>query len=283
MSKLRIRSFRVRQALQWLPCGLRLWRRQMLAPFISAAVFMLAVLLLRRLPALGDVLLLLLLPTVFTSFVIQAHLAASTKRTEPHRAKNPQELAREIWRDVRQILFGAWSVSANIFPLLVAGIVLVVVGLLAHALLYAVGGQAVVSPYGFFELPAMQMVLLLLAYAVVALFWAAVTLLLFWTLPLFALRDLVLVDALWLNLRALRDNALPLLAYLLAFAAGLAPLVAFRLLSPLAGFLAVWLGGAVLAALFGFSAYCSFRLVFATETESGPRPSAGSAPRRSQP
>ena len=282
MRKLRIRSFRVEQALQWLPCGLRLWRRQLLAAYISAGVFMLAALLLRRLPALGDVLLLLLLPTVFASFVAQAHFVASTKQARVLRAKNAQALAQEIWRDVRQMLFGAWSASANIFPLVVVGIVLVIMGLIAHALLYAVGGQAVVSPYDFFELPAVQMVRLLLAYAVVALFWVLVTLLLFWTLPLFALRDQALVDALWLNLRALRKNVLPLMVYLLVFAAGLVPLAAFRLWSPTAGFLVLWLGGAALAALFGFSAYCSFRLVFADD-DSAPRPAGGPAPRRSQP
>ncbi len=235
---------------------------------------MLAALLLRRLPALGDVLLLLLLPTVFASFVAHAHFVASTKQARVLRVKNAQVLAQEIWRDVRQMLFGAWSASANIFPLVVAGIVLVIMGLIAHALLYAVGGQAVVSPYDFFELPAVQMVRLLLAYAVVALFWVLVTLLLFWTLPLFALRDQALVDALWLNLRALRKNVLPLMVYLLVFAAGLVPLAAFRLWSPAAGFLVLWLGGAALAALFGFSAYCSFRLVFADD-DSAPRTAGG--------
>ena len=283
VSTLRIRSFRIEQALQWLPCGLRLWRRQMLATFISAVVFMFVALLLRRLPAVGDVLLLLLLPTVFTSFVAQAHLVASTKQQRAPRPKNAQQAAQEIWRDVRQTLFGAWSAGANIFPLIVAGIVLVVLGLVAHALLYAVGGQAVVSPYDYFELPGMQMVRLPLAYAVVALFWVLVTLLLFWTLPLFALRDQTLVDALWLNLRALRNNVLPLMVYLLVFAAGLAPLALFRLWSPAAGFLALWAGGAVLAVLFGFSAYCSFRLVFAADAESGPRPDRGPVPRRLQP
>ena len=283
VSTLRIRSFQIEQALQWLPCGLRLWRRQMLATFISAVVFMFVALLLRRLPALGDVLLLLLLPTVFTSFVAQAHRIAGTKPARASRPKNTQQLAQEIWRDVRQTLFGAWSDSANVFPLIVAGIVLVILGLIAHALLYAVGGQAVVSPYDFFDLPAMQMVRLPVAYATVALFWILVALLLFWTLPLFVLRDQSLVDALWLNLRALRNNVVPLMVYLLVFAAGLAPLTMFKLWSPVAGFLALWSGGAVLAALFGFSAYCSFRLVFAEDADSEPRPAGGPVPRRLKP
>jgi len=96
------------------------------------------------------------------------------------------------------------------------------------------------------------------------------------------LRDRALLDALWLNLRALRKNVLPLIVYLLVFAAGLVPLVALRLWSPVAGFLALWLGGAVLAVLFGFSAYCSFRLVFADDA-AAPQRAGGQTPRRSQP
>jgi hypothetical protein len=80
----------------------------------------------------------------------------------------------------------------------------------------------------------------------------------------------------------LRNNVLPLMVYLLVFAAGLVPMAAFRLWSPAAGFLALWLGGAMLAVLFGFSAYCSFRLAFA-DVESAPHPPGSPAPRRSQP
>jgi hypothetical protein len=281
LSTLRIRSFQIGQALQWLPCGLRLWRRQMLAAFIPVAVFMFAALLLRRLPLLGDVLLLLYLPTAFTSFLVQAHLVASTSAARTSRAKGARAVLVQTGRDLRQTLFGAWYQPANIFPLLVVGIVLVILGLVAYALLSAVGGQAVVSLYGFFELPAMHMIRLLLAYGVVALFWVVVTLLLFWTLPLLVLRDVTLVEALGLNVRALQHNVAALAVYLLVLASGLVPLVAVRLWSPFAGFLALWLGGAVLVTLFGFSAYCSFRLVYA-DAESAPRPAAG-APRRSQP
>ncbi len=275
MSTLRIRSFQVGQAMQWLSCGLRLWRRQLLATFIPALVFMLAALLLRRLPVLGDVLLLLILPTVYTSFLMQVHSVASSGSTRAPWAKDAPAVAREIWHEVRQALFGVWSTSANIFPLVMAGLVLVLMGLIAYALLYTLGGPAVLSPYGFFELPAIQMLRLLLAYAVVALFWILISLMLFWALPLYALRHQALGDALDINLGAVRRNILPVVATLLIFAAGLVPLVALKLWSPAVGFLALWLGGAVLAVLFGCSAYCSFRLVFA-DAESAP-------PRRSQP
>jgi len=275
VASLRIRFLKVGQALQWLPCGWRLWRRQLLAAFIPAAVFMLAVMLLRRLPVLGDVLLLLVLPTVYSSFLLQAKLVASTSAARPTKNKkiDVRAILAHTARNLRQALFGAWYQSANIFPLILVGFVLVILGLVALTLLNTIGGQAVVSPYGFFELPAMQMFRLLLAHGAAALLWLVVTLLLFWALPLLVLRDVVLIEALTLNLQALRINALALTVYLLVLAVGLVPLVALRLWSPFAGFLALWLGGALLAALFGFSAYCSFRLVFA-DAESAPRPGA---------
>ena len=78
MSGLRIRSFRPGQVTQWLACGWRLWRRRPLEAVLPAAVFALAVLVLRAIPVLGDIVLLLLLPSVLTSYVLHVHVIALT-------------------------------------------------------------------------------------------------------------------------------------------------------------------------------------------------------------
>ncbi|MCK7513765.1 MAG: hypothetical protein MZV70_63635 [Desulfobacterales bacterium] len=79
MSELRIRSFNVAQALQWFTCGLRLWRRRPREATVPVAVFALLVLALRAIPVLGDVLLLLILPSVVTSYLIHVHVLANTR------------------------------------------------------------------------------------------------------------------------------------------------------------------------------------------------------------
>jgi hypothetical protein len=266
MGALRIRSFRVGQALQWFACGLRLWRRRPREASVPAAVFALLVLMLRAIPVLGDIVLLMILPSVVTSYFIHVHVLAhtGTNQRPVARPKLTGKAAAEHWlRELREALLGAWNNTQNIFPLILVGLVLVVLGLVAYTLLNAVGGQAVVSPYGFFELTATQMQRLLLAYAVVGLFWLVVAMLLLWTLPLFAIRDIALVGALGLNGQALTRNFAAVAVYLLVLAAFLLPPVLLKAWSPLASLALLWLSVTALALAVGFSGYCGFRLVFA--------------------
>lgn len=270
MSELRIRSFNVAQALQWFTCGLRLWRRRPREATVPVAVFALLVLALRAIPVLGDVLLLLILPSVVTSYLIHVHVLANT-RPGPRPAAKPKtagkSAALQLLQDQRQALLGAWNNTANIFPLVLVGLLLVVFGLIAYALFNAVGGQAVVSPYGFFELTIVQMLRFVLAYAVAALFWLGVAMLLLWTLPLFAIRDVALVEALGLNLKALTRNVAGVAVYMLLLAAFLLPPAIVKAFSWIGGLATLWLCVTLLVLAAGFSGYCSFRLVFAdTET-----------------
>jgi hypothetical protein len=280
MGGFRIRPFRARQALQWFPCGWRLWRRRPMELLAPAAVFALAAILLREIPVIGDVLLLLILPSVATSYLIQVDIIARTG-VAPTRKGAKGLAALDSWlRALRQTLFGAWADGRNVFPLLLVGFVLVVLGLIALALFTAIGGQAVVSPYGFFDLGIGQMLRLLLAYGVIGLFWLVVVALLQWTVPLFAIRDLALADALWINLRALARNSAAALLYLALMAAVFLPGAALKLWSPMASIVALWVCTVVVTVMFGVCGYCSFRLVFAEVQPSAPPQPAGRIPAR---
>lgn len=265
MSGMRIRSMTVGQAMQWFGCGLRLWRRRPLEATAPAAVFALLVVVVRMVPVLGDVLLLLILPTVATSYLIHVHVLAHTRagHRPVTRRGGPGERARHRARELREALLGAWRSTPNIFPLVLTGLVLVVLGLVAYALFNAVGGQAVVSPYPFLELTASQMLRFVLAYAVAGLFWLGVAMLLLWTLPLFAIRDLALVAALALDLRALARNLPGAAVSLLVLAVLLLPAAIVKLFSWAGGMVALWLCLMLVALAGGFAGYCSFRLVFA--------------------
>lgn len=70
---LRIRTLTVTQGIQWLSCGLRFWSKRPIEGTVPVAVFMLVAGLLRLLPVFGDVLLLLMLPTVAASYLIHVH------------------------------------------------------------------------------------------------------------------------------------------------------------------------------------------------------------------
>ncbi len=283
VSEIRIRSFRAGQVSQWLSCGWRLWRRRPLEALLPAAVFALAALGLRAVPVIGDIVLLLLLPTVYSSYALHVHLLALTGNAPPVRRG---AWSIERWgQELRRALFGAWGKQENIFPLILVGLALVVLGLLIHVLFNQIGGRAVVSPYGFLELGTDQMVRLLLAHAVAALLWILVLALLLWTLSLFALRDMVLLDAFVWNLRAFFGNAAAVLGLLLALAAGLVPAMVLKLWSPTGQVVALWLALTLVTTMFGLCAYCSYRLVFAEAEPPRPAPPSphGARPRPAPP
>ncbi|MBS1246090.1 MAG: hypothetical protein H6R47_289 [Proteobacteria bacterium] len=252
---------------------------------LPATVFALAVLVLRAIPVLGDIVLLLLLPSVLTSYVLHVHLIALTG-SAPRAKRSGGAAAYQRWaRELRHALFGVWSKTENIFPLFLVGLVLVVLGLIIHVLFSQAAGQGAVSPYGFFELSPEQMTRLLLGYGLAALLWIGVMVLLLWTLPLFALRDMALLEAVAWNVRAFFSNVAAVLLMLLVLAAGLVPAMLLKPWSLIGQVVALWLSLTLLAALFVCSAYCSYRLVFAADTP--PRPAAppppGARPRPTPP
>lgn len=267
----RIRSLTIAQGVQWLSCGLRFWSKHPIEGTAPVAVFMLAAGLLRLLPVFGDVLLLLTLPTIAASYLIHVHSLAAAKSSLRGSSNNARVRFERGLQGIRIALFGAWSKPENIFPLVLIGFVLVLVGVITYAIYTLLGGQGVVSPLGFYELTATQMLRVVVAHAVASLIWLMVASLLFWTLPLFTIRDVALFSALRLNLQALRRNIQPLAVYLVILASGFLPAAILSIESRLAGYFLLWLSGTVIVCLLGFSAYCSFRLVFA---ESGPNTSS---------
>lgn len=274
----RIRTLTVTQGLQWLSCGLRFWSKRPLEATVPVAVFMLVAGLLRLIPVIGDVLLLLILPTVAASYLMQVHVLSAASGTPRRAPRDARALFERQIKGMRVALYGAWSKPENIFPLALIGFALVFLGVITYGLYTLVGGQGVVSPLGFYELTAMQMFRVVLAQALASVIWLSVAGLLFWTLPLFTIRDVPLFSALRLNLRALLQNIRPLAVYLVILASGFLPAAILSIESRPAGYLLLWLSGTVIVCLFGFSAYCSFRLVFA---EQAPSPgTSASATRR---
>ncbi len=278
MSTIKIRRFQPGQIFQWLSCGLRLFLLRSPEALRPAAVFSLAAFLLLKIPVLGNVLFLLFLPTLLASYFQHAHriaLVGGAPRTIDKGAP-----AYVLWgRELYQALLGAWSKTENIFPLILIGGAMVILGLVAMFLFTVIGGQAVVSPYKFFDLTAMLMVQLLLAYGVIALFWAVIAGMTLWSLPMLTLRDMELDDALRWGMRGFTRNVGVMVTFvLLLAAAGLVPGAIAKLWLPFWHPIVQWLMLTLFAALFGFSGYCSYRLVFADVEERAQRPAPPGPP-----
>jgi len=282
VSEIRIRRFSPGQSLKWVSCGWRLLRRRPLEAFLPAAVFALVALLVLKIPVLGNVLLLLLLPTLVASYFLQAHLIALT-------GSGPRPSGRGVpvylrWgRELRQALFGSWTKTENIFPLILVGIVMVLLGLIAMFLFTAVGGQGVVSPYKFFDLTPLLMAQVLMAYGAVALLWALVAGMVLWSLPMLVLRDMELGDALRWGMRGFTRNIGSMLVFVLLLATVLLPGALTKPWWPIAHHVVQWLMLTITAVLFGFGAYCSYRLVFADVEERAERPAPARPPTGTKP
>lgn len=272
MSAIKIRRFRPGQIFQWLSCGSRLLGLRPLEALRPAAIFSLATLLLLKIPLLGNVLFLLILPTLLASYFQLAHQTALSGDAPRASEKGTPPYLR--WsRELQQALLGAWSKTENIFPLILIGAAMVVLGIVAMFLFNTVGGQAVVSQKKFFELTTMFMIQLLLAYGVAALFWAFIAGTTMWSLPTLTIRDRELGDALRWGVRGFTRNIGAVMTFMLLLAAlGLLPGAITKLWLPFWSYIVQWLLLTLFAALFGFSGYCSYRLVFAEVEERAPRP-----------
>jgi len=272
MNHIRIRPFRAGQITQWLSCGYRFWRRRPLGNTLPSAMLAAFMLVLQAIPILGDVALLLLLPSVLSSALLHVHRASKPEAapTPAARGRVRKPPARERlgawWKETAQVWFAAWSRQANIFPLLVIGFVLVVLGLLAHVMVSKIGGQSLASPYAFSELNTTQQARLLMAYLSGILFWMAIGMTQIWALPLFVIRDQNLVSAQALGLRAMTQNMGIVAVLFLLLAALLVPGMLARIESPLLGMVLLWLGITLLLNMVTFCGYCSYRLVFAEDT-----------------
>jgi len=242
---------------------------------LPAAVTAFAILLLLAVPILGNVILLLLMPTVIASVLLHAHLLALAGNRQ--RAGMGGPAVRRRLRELRQALFGAWAKVENIFPLIVVGILLVVLGLLAMFLFRIIGGQGVVSLSPFFELTPVQMGQVVMAYGAAALLWTVVAGALLWSLPLFVIRNMVLGEALSWGVRGFVRNAGAAITFGLSMAALLLPGAFIAQWLPLGHHIVTWLMLTLLAGLTGFGTYCSYRLVYA-DVEPGARSASSRSP-----
>lgn len=278
MGDIRIRRFRFPGMLQWLSSGWRLLRRRPLEGLRPAAVFAFVALLLLNVPVVGDVSLLLLLPLFLASYLLHIHLITNTASRIPAGEKRA-EAWRRWGRELQHALFGACAKPVNLLSLIVLGVAMVILGVATAVLFRMVGGQAVVNATAVGQLTVMQMGQVLLAYGVVTLLWALIAAMTLWSLPMLILRDMELSEALRWGLRGFRHNAGAAIAFPLLFAASLTPGLLVKPWLPLAHHVVQWLLLASLSVLFGFGAYCSYRLVFAEAARAAtPRPPSAHKP-----
>ena len=251
-----IRKFKTRQAVQWLSCGLRFWRRSPLLWSAASLIVLALTYLFASVPVLGIVVILFLAPAVLVSGLMQPR--TNSVAVEERR---PQSMNDRLLAPLRAC-FGVFARGNDAFVIALVGLVVLALGMLIQIVYQVSAGPAVIAPVSLLDVGAINALHYLGGYVLAWIVAIPFVVFLMFSLPLFFVEDVPLPDALGLGLRALTRNAIaliPFIASLMAplFVAGLALKI-----SPIAGHILLPVAGFITVPLFINSNFCSYKLTF---------------------
>lgn len=251
-----IRKFKTRQAVQWLSCGLRFWRRGPVLWSAASLVVLAMTFVLTSIPILGTVVLLFLAPAILVSGLMQPRTNSVPVEERRRQSMNDRLLAP------LRACFGVFTRGNDAFVIALVGLVVLALGLLIQIVFQVSAGPALIAPVSLLEVGATNALHYLGGYVLAWVVAIPFVVFLMFSLPLFFIEDVPLPDALGLGLRALTRNAIaliPFIASLIAplFVAGLALKI-----SPIAGHILLPIAGFITVPLFINSNFCSYKLTF---------------------
>ncbi|MDJ0862225.1 MAG: hypothetical protein QNJ82_08310 [Gammaproteobacteria bacterium] len=277
-----VRTFTVRHALQWIGCGWRIWRKNLLFWWVPALSYLLFAFAVTRVPWVGTFFLLLLTPTMAAGV-----MCAVREQLNPNGERSTRYLLRRA-RSVRQkmlVLFGrpahtlvrSFADEDKMLPLMGLGLVAAFGGVFAQMFVLNLGGAFYVTTGAFPDIGLLQMFRLSAAYAGMLTIYLTGVVVGIYLLSLFVLDNKPLGTALIASLRACMLNALPCLAYcaMLVMPLLLCGLIAKA--SPVIGFICLLGIGSVTLPLLMTSSYCASRLMFRAAQTAAKRSSSHKA------
>lgn len=255
-----IRRYTVPQALQWINCGIRFWRRNLL-PWLVTGIF-LALLSLSFLwvPFVGVFLIALLAPIVYASAFQVLHNQLQNKDQQTD-TRSP------LWLFPLKASFSALGDEQGLINLIMIGGGCLVASLLIQIIIQLVGGPYVNIDANFLDIGIINMARLGLGYGLGYILYVLVMASLFYALPLILLKGKKPKSAIRSSIRAMIRNHLPFLAYISALLVPLTIAGMLVHLFPLPG-AAIWLlVASVIFPLLIHSAYCSYMLTLSAASK----------------
>ena len=264
-----IRRFTVREALRWIGCGWRIWKRNLLFWWAVATTYILIAFALTRVPWLGSTILLMLSPIIAAGVLSTVSQQLSPPKNRPRsvryllkRARSGPEKLLVLARPLVRALFGSFTDEKRIMPLMGIGLGTALIGGLVELLGLNMTGafyraSETVTDLGFF-----QGLRLAFAYLIMFTTYLVLTTVYVYLISLYVIDDRPLFAAAQASFKACIPNAIPCLVYvgtlvLPVLLAGL--LIDVYLMSGLALLLVV---GSVALPLLITSAYCTSRLMY---------------------
>ncbi len=267
MVKQEIRRFTVREALRWIGCGWRIWKKNLFFWWVAAFIYALLAFAVTRVPFLGAFVLLFVTPAMTASALSTVRQQVSPDgqcsiRYLLKRARSPQGKLSVLLGRPAKALFGGFADENRVLPLMGIGLATAVLGVLVQILSINIAGPVYWTPPPVEEMNTNQGLRLTLAY--ITTYTAYLVLIVFniYFVAHYVLDQRPLTVAASASLRACFPNMLPCLVYAGALViplllAGVA--VEFSRLPGLVVFLLV---GSVSIPLLINSAYCTSRLMY---------------------
>ena len=261
-SLMRAAKLSARAAFDWIVCGVGRVRHERERWLGAALVYLIAAVILHRVPFLGDLVLILLSP-----FLLGSLLQAAEQEAVPP----PVALERDNWRALTRVYllqplrgFGRlFRDEERLLPALMLSILVLGGIVLAQIVAYLLIGG---SPVGGLNATSLAVAgrggLLPLLLAIVLLLYLLLTMALFYSVPLTVLNGRTPPAALFESFRACARNALPLSLFTLVFFLPYAVIVGAFNLSRWLGYPILFLLGSATLALFLAAAHCSFQALY---------------------
>lgn len=256
-----VRRFKPKQAVQFIPCGWRLWKKNLMTWWLIALVLSAATMLLVQIEVVGEVVTLFMLPLVWTGSLLVAdrlnnpEVAKAWRQT--HNVKSLKALRLHCMKDM---VIGGFAREHRIIELVGMAMSMIVFGIVMKILMGIVGGSGLRATGHFWQLSMDQFIGVLAAYGILYLVLYFMLMAFFYGIPLFIIRDEDLIPSLKDGLAASLKNFIPITTYLLAFFGPLILLIAFSGLAKFAFFIIFIFAGSILWPLFINSQYCAYRL-----------------------
>lgn len=249
-----VRSFNVRQGLQWLGCGWRFWKKDLVLWWLVSLLYVVFAIVLTRVPVIG---------LLLVYFITPVFAASSMLTMQKMRAGNiaPEAKPQSLGAKLASSYFSIFSELDKILVVLVLGVICLALGMVIQMVGQAVGGSALLSPDGLLDMGAEAALRVIGTHVIMDILLTFVIVTLALALPLYVSGKEV-SDSLTAAMSGLKTNLLPLLLFsavllIPIFSIALTMQASFLIGAPL-----VLLISSACIALYLNSVYCIFKLMF---------------------
>ncbi|MFV1996705.1 MAG: hypothetical protein ACC641_01715 [Acidiferrobacterales bacterium] len=249
-----IRSFNVRQGMQWLSCGWRFWKKDLTLWWLLGLIYVVIVIVLTRVPIIGLLLVYFITPILGASSILAMQKMRSGN-IEP--SAKPQTLGAKL----AAALFSVFGEVDKILVIVGLGTVCLALGMVIQIVGQAIGGSALLSPSGLLELGAEAAMRVISAQLVMDVLISVVVIILALAIPLYV-SGKGISESLNGAMTGLTRNIIPIVVFSVIL---LAPIFTFGLLMQVSFYIGaalVLLISSALIALYLNSIYCVSKLMF---------------------